>query len=381
MKIICNTAQLSEACGIVQRGVSQKSAIPATEGILFKAQNSSLTLSGYDIEVGITTVIECKVIKEGSIVLSSHILCDILRKLPGESVEIEIDEHSLCKIRSGSSDFTLTSIPSDDYPDLPTVTGGMPLAIKQSILKEMVRQTIFAVAVSDLKPVHKGIKFEITNGNLRLVSCDGFRLAVRNEPIEWNGEELTFVVPAKTLSEVIKLINDSDENITINIGKKYILFEIGNYRIVSRLLEGEFFNYRNAIPKENSTRAIVNLKLLCDSVERTSLLITSKIKTPVRCVFEDNSISISSSTAIGNANDQIPAKVDGKRIEIGFNNTYLTDCLKTVDSDEVQIELNSPISPIIIKPLEGDSFVFLIIPMRLKNEANAFGKQNNAADE
>lgn len=374
MKIICNTSVLSEACTIVQRGVSQKSTIPATEGILFQAKNSSLTLSGYDIEVGITTVIECKVVKEGSIVLSSHILCDILRRLPNENVQIEIDEHNLCKITSGNAEFTLISIPSDDYPELPTVSGGMPLAIKQTMLKEMVRQTIFAVAVSDLKPVHKGIKFEVTENNLRLVSCDGFRLAVRNEYIEYSGEELSFVVPAKTLSEVVKLANDSDENITLSIGKKYILFEIGNYRIVSRLLEGEFFNYKNAIPVENSTKAVVNLKLLCDSVERTSLLITGKVKTPVRCVFEDNSVKVSSATALGAANDKIPAKIDGKRIEIGFNNSYLTDCLKTVDSDEILMELNGPISPIIIKPLDGDSFIFLIIPMRLKNENSILSK-------
>ena len=370
MKIICNTGILAEACSIVQRGVSQKSTIPATEGILFQAKNSSLTLSGYDIEVGITTVIECKVETEGSIVLNSHLLCDILRLLPNDTVEISIDEHNLCKIHSGNAEFTLISIPSDDYPELPTVSGGMPLSVKQSVLKDMIRQTIFAVAVSDLKPVHKGIKFEVEKGNLRLVSCDGFRLAVRNEAIDYDGDELSFVVPAKTLSEVVKLITDSDEKITLSIGKKYILFEIGNYRIVSRLLEGEFFNYRNAIPKENSTKVIVNLRLLTDSVERTSLLITGKLKSPVRCVFEDNTIKISSATTLGAANDKIPAKIDGKRIEIGFNNSYLTDCLKTVDSDEVLMELNGPISPIIIKPLEGDSFIFLIIPMRLKNESS-----------
>ena len=170
---------------------------------------------------------------------------------------------------------------------------------------------------------------------------------------------------------LIKFINGTLRSSPIIIIKvKYILFEIGNYRIVSRLLEGEFFNYRNAIPKENSTKVIVNLRLLTDSVERTSLLITGKLKSPVRCVFEDNTIKISSATTLGAANDKIPAKIDGKRIEIGFNNSYLTDCLKTVDSDEVLMELNGPISPIIIKPLEGDSFIFLIIPMRLKNESS-----------
>ncbi len=370
MKITCNTSVLAESCNIVQRGVSQKSTIPATEGIYMLAKNNILTLSGYDLEVGITTNIECNIEQEGSIVLNSHLLCDILRRLPKEFVTIEVDSHNLCKIYSGEAEFSLIGIPADDYPELPTVSGGFPFAIKKSLLKEMIRQTIFAVAVSDLKPVHKGIKFEVNNNNLRLISCDGFRLAIRNEAIEYDNEDITFVVPAKTLSEVTKLIDDSDEQIVLNIGKKYILFEIGNYRIVSRLLEGEFFNYKNAIPSDNSTKARVNVKQLIESVDRTSLLITTKIKSPIRCIFEDNTIKVSSTTSLGAANDKLSASIEGKRVEIGFNNSYLTDCLKTVDADEVNIELNGPISPIIIKPLEGESFIFLIIPMRLKNENN-----------
>lgn len=368
MKIICNTSVLAEACNIVQRGVPQKSTLPATEGIYLQAKNSKLTLTGYDLEVGITTTIECSTETEGSIVLNARLLCDILRRLPAQSVTINCDSHNLCKIISGEAEFSLVGIPADDYPELPTVSGGIPFAIKQGILKNMVKQTIFAVAVQDIKPVHKGIKFEVENNNLRLISCDGFRLAIRNETIEYAGEDMTFVVPAKTLSEVVKLTDNDDENITFSIGKKFILFEIGNYRIISRLLEGEFFNYKNAIPSESTTKARVNLKLILDSVERTSLLITSKIKSPVRCIFDDNTIRISSATSLGAATDKIPASIEGKRLEIGFNNTYLTDCLRTVDVDEVKIELSSPVSPIIIKPVEGDNFIFLIIPMRLKNE-------------
>ena len=369
MKFTCNTSVLAEACNIVQRGGPQKSTIPATEGIFISAKNSKLTLTGYDLEVGITTVIDCSIESEGSVVLNARLLCDILRRLPSAAVTITVDGHNLCKITSGDSEFSLGGIPANDYPELPTVSGGIPFAIKQNILREMVKQTIFGVAVQDIKAVHKGIKFEIENNNLRLISCDGFRLAIRNEPIEYAGDDMTFVVPAKTLSEVIKLADDDESNVTLSIGKKFILFEIGNYRIISRLLDGEFFNYKNAIPAESSTKARVNLKLILDSVERTSLLITSKIKTPIRCVFDENLIRISSTTSLGTASDRIPASIEGKRVEIGFNNTYLIDCLRTVDVDEVNIELSSPVSPIIIKPIEGDNFIFLIIPMRLKNES------------
>ena len=228
MKIVCNTSVLADACNIVQRGVPQKSTLPATEGILLNAKNSKLTLTGYDLEVGITTVIECSAESEGSIVLNARLLCDILRRLPSQSVTISSDNHNLCKITSGEAEFSLVGIPADDYPELPTVSGGIPFAIKQGILKNMVKQTIFAVAVQDIKPVHKGIKFEVENNNLRLISCDGFRLAIRNEPIDYAGDDMTFVVPAKTLSEVVKLADDDETNITFSIGKKFILFEIGN---------------------------------------------------------------------------------------------------------------------------------------------------------
>lgn len=370
MKIICNTSVLAEACNIVQRSVPQKSTFPAAEGILLQAKNSRLTLTGFDLEVGITTVIECSAESEGSIVLNARLLCDILRRLPAQTVTISADSHNLCKISSGEAEFSVVGIPSEDYPELPTVAGGIPFSLKHNILRDMVKQTIFAVATDDIKPVHKGIKFEVTSNNLRLVSCDSFRLAIRNEAISYEGEEMTFVVPAKTLAEVCKLVTENEEDdVTFSIGKKFILFEVGSFKIISRLLEGQFFNYNNAIPTESTTKARVNVKLILDSVDRTSLLISSKIKSPVRCIFDENLIKVSSATSLGSASDKIPAAIDGKRLEIGFNNTYLSDCLKTVDVDEVNIELSSPVSPIVIKPIEGDNFLFLIIPMRLKNEA------------
>ena len=369
MKIVCNTSVLAEACNIIQRAVPQKSTFPATEGILLNAKNSKLTLTGYDLDVGITTAIECSAESEGSIVLNARLLCDILRKLPAQSVTISSDSHNLCKISSGDSEFSVVGIPASDYPELPTVSGGLPFSIKLATLRDMVKQTIFAVATDDIKPVHKGIKFEVSENNLRLVSCDSFRLAIRNEPVEYSGEEVTFVVPAKTLAEVTKLsTDDENDEITLAIGKKFINFEIGSFKIISKLLEGQFFNYNNAIPSKCTTKARVNVKLILDSVERTSLLISSKIKSPVRCIFDENKIRVSSATSLGSASDRINAAIEGNRLEIGFNNTYLSGCLKTVDVDEVNIELSTPTSPIVIKPIEGDSFLFLVIPMRLKNE-------------
>lgn len=368
MNITCNTKTLSDVCTVVQRAVSQKSTLPSIEGILLEAKDGKLLLIGYDLEMGITSSIDCRTDENGTIILNAALFCGILKKLPSERVTITVDEHNMCRIISGETEFSLIGIPADDYPELPSVSGGYTLNIDQKALREMIRQTIFAVSVTDSKIVHKGIKFEITSGNLRLVAVDGYRLAIRNEPISYDGEEFSFVVPSKTLSEIIKLINEDGENIIVNVGKRVIVFEVGCYSVISRLLEGEFLKYASTIPSEFTTTARLNLRMFTDSIERTSLIITNKLKSPVRCIFGEGCVRISSVTTLGTANDRIDAAVDGKKLEIGFNNMFLLDALRACETDEIKVELNSPVSPIIIKPVEGDSFLFLILPVRLKNE-------------
>jgi len=369
MKIICSTAALSEACQNVQRAVTQKTTIPALEGILIAAQGNEIVLTGYDLELGIRTAVEGKVPEEGAIVLNARVLCDILRKMPGETVEMEADLRFLAKIKSGEAEYSLIGISPEEFPELPTLDKGDPVVLSQGVVKEMVRQTIFAVSVKDSKVVHTGVKFEIQENELRLIAVDGVRLALRKEIIEYDGSELSFVVPAKTLSEVVKLMEADDAFVSMGVGKRHIVFDISGYSVVSRLLDGDFLNYRASIPQNNSTQVTVNTRQFIDSIERTSLIITDKLKSSVKCSFEANSIHISSVTALGTANDRILAQVSGEPLEIGFNNKYITEALRVCDSDEVKIELNGPVSPILILPTQGDNFLFLVLPVRLKTEA------------
>lgn len=366
MKIVCSTETLSQACQNVQRAVSTKTSIPAIEGILLKAENGRLYLTGYDLEVGINTSIEAKVEQDGSIILNARYLCDIIRRLPDEEVEIEADARQLCYIRSGETNYSLNGISAEEYPELPSVTGGAPVIIDQGILKNMIRQTIFAVADNNSNVVYTGIKFEIEKNQIKLIAVDGVRLAIRIEEIDYDGEELSFIVPGKTLSEVMKLIDEEEADVSLGVGKRHIVFEVNGYSIVSRLLEGEFLDYKSAVPASFATTVRVSTKTLMSSIDRTSLLITDRLKSPVRCIFDDNTIKISSITSLGTANDKIFAQIDGERIEIGFNNRFLIEALRVCDTDEVLIKLNSPVSPIIILPPEGESFLFLVLPVRLK---------------
>lgn len=367
MKLICETQKLSEICSNVQRAVSTKSSIPAIEGILLEAGENVLTLTGYDLEVGMITSMEARVEEAGSIILNAKILCDILRSLPNEMVSVEADERLTCRIKSGDAEFTLIGIPAADYPELPSVESGFPIVLQSEVLRDMIRKTIFATAENDVKVVHTGVRFEIGSNQIRLVAVDGFRLAMRNEEIDYDGEEKIFVAPKKALNEVVKLTG-GEETIALNVGKRFIVFEIGSYRIVSRLLEGEFLNYRAAISGKVTGTVRVNTRLLIQSIERTSLIITDRTKSPIRCVFDEDMIRISSTTALGTAHDRVPCKSEGEHMEIGFNNRYLLDALRVCDADEVLVKIGSPILPILIVPTEGEDFLFLVLPVRLKTE-------------
>lgn len=368
MRLYCDTAALATACQNVSHAASTKTAIPAIEGILLVAKNQTLYLTGYDLEMGITTAISANVEEEGALVINAHMFSETLRKLPADVVTIDSDSRNIASIRSGEFASTLIGISAEEYPELPAVMGGYPVEIDQAILKDMIRKTIFSVAAKDSKIVHTGIRFEVRENHLRLIAVDGVRLAIRNEEIAYEGEELTFVVPAKTLSEVVKLMNDEEATIRIGVGKRHIEINVGNYGIISRLLDGEFLKYESAIPDSAKTVITADTRQLMDCVDRTSLIITDKIKSPIKCTFEDNEIQMSCISSLGTAQDRMECKIEGEGLTIGFNNKYMLDALRNCETDEVKILLSGAIRPILIVPHSGDSFLFLILPVRLKNE-------------
>lgn len=365
MKFVCDTQKFSEICSNVQRSVSTKSTIPAIQGIFITTSENSVIVKGYDLEVGVVTSTEAKVEEQGSIIINARTLCDILRSLHSDTVRIEADERMSVTIRSGNAKFKIMGTDPADYPEMSDVKDSFPIVVNGEILKDMIRKTIFATAENDARIVHMGVRFEISDHLIRLIAVDGFRLAIRNENIDYAGEEKVFVVPKKALNEIMKLVDD-DSSVSMNIGKKHIVFEVGNYTIVSRLLDGEFLKYQSAIALNDKTRALVNTRMLIESVERAALMIVDKAKSPIRCIFEDDTVKVLANTTIGNVEDHIAAQIDGERIEIGFNNRFLLDALKVCDTDEVKIKLGSPTQPIIIEPKDNDSFLFLILPVKLK---------------
>ena len=369
MKFTCNTKELSVACNNVMRAVSTKVTIPTIEGILIECGSDTLSLTGYDFEFGINTIMSVDVVEAGDIVINAKVFCDIINKLADEYVTIETNGVSV-SIISGAAQYNITGIDANDYPELPSVNGGTALEFEQKMFQSMVSQTIFAVADSESgKPVYTGLKFDIKKNEFTLIGVDGYRLAIRKEKVNYDGEELEFIVPKKTIRELLKLLSgDEDKKISVSVGKRHIVFETDNYSIISRLLDGEFLDYKSAVPKAISTTVLINTNDAVNCIQRTLPVIENNQKNPIRCMFDNDQMRVSTVSSLGRFVDYTHANTSGDRVEIGFNSKFMLDALNASDTDEVKIELAGPVSPVKIMPINGDNFLFLVLPMRLRNE-------------
>lgn len=367
MKFTVEKRLLNEAVTNLQRAVSSKTSIPALEGILIRSEENRLILTAYDLEIGMQTELPAIISAPGAIILTAKLFAEIVRRSPDEDITIDVDDRNTATITSGVSCFTIIGMDSAEFPELPKIADADTIKMPQELLKSMIRQTLFAVADSTAKPIHQGSLFKIENGNLDVVSVDGYRLALRREAINY-ANNTEFVVPGKTLSEVLKLLKDSEGEVKICPSRRHILFRIDNYTVISALLEGEFLDYKSALPKDKKTEVTVSTRTMIESVERVSLLITDRLKSPVRCVIGEDTVKLFCTTTMGRATDQISAEISGDQLEIGFNNKYLLDALRAAETDEVRLQLGGPISPMLVLPKEGDAFSFLVLPVRLRSE-------------
>jgi len=381
MKFKCNKNKLHEAITSVSRAVPAKSNIAALEGIKVKLTENQLELTGYDLELGIRTTISVNSEDSGEFVVNARLFSEIIRRMSSDELELTIDEKLNVNILGGTTTYDISAVPSEEYPDFPDINNENGITVPQYILKNMIEHTNHAVSLSDNKPILTGELFDMEDNIFRMVAIDGFRMAIRTESVR-TSEKVNFVVPSKTLNEISKLLargdaakpaseeENSGENpeevCTIFTDSKHIIFEISGYYVVSRLLEGEFHNYKASLPTEFKTEVLIKTRDFADSIERCSLLINEKNKCPVRCVFDGGSLNIDCKTSIGKISDSIPAEVNGEAVEIGFNNKFLLDALKACEADVIRIQLLASNRPVKIVPVQGDSFMYLLMPIQLR---------------
>lgn len=366
MKVICSRDRLMEGISTVQKAVATRSTLPVLDGILIEAENG-VKLTGYDLETGIECMVEADVPEAGSLVVNSRMFGEIVRKLPEDIVTIESGDNFSIKIECGNAHFSIRGQSADDYPKIPVVEDAKQLNMKQHLLKDMIRQTIFAVSTDESRPTLNGVYFNSSEKAVEMVSIDGFRLAMRRNEFEEELPEMSFIVPGKALSEVGKiLLSTHEDTVDIYPSRNHIMFDTGRVKLVARLIQGEYMNYRSILPQTSETTITISPQVLMSAVERASLIISSEDRRyPVRLVTSDDDVMVvSASTEIGTLREEIQVSIQGSKIDIDFNPRYFLDALKVIDEDEISIIFNGNMGPCVLKPLDSKEFAYLVLPLR-----------------
>lgn len=369
MKFSCEKALLQSAIVTTSRATSPKSSIRALEGILLEAADE-LRFTGYNLETGIRTVVPAEIQETGSLVLSARKFADVVGQLPDDVVTVTTDELSV-HIQCGATEYNIPAIDPEEFPELPDVESQSVLTLSRGLLSDMINRTGFAVSTNDGRPILTGSLFEVMNGILTVVSVDGQRLALRREKLEkLPPADLSFVVPGGALKEVRTICGEGEEEISISIGTRHILFRMDNTLLVTRRLEGEFLNYRQSISWKSEIRLKANVKQLITSISRASVILKDNSKNPLRCIVGDGEIYLSSVTAAdGNSYDICPVEGDGKDLHIGFNHRFMLEALKAVPTEEATLLMGTSSTPCIIVPVDApegeESFLFMVLPVRM----------------
>ena len=366
MRFSCEKAILNDAISVCIHAVASKSSIAALEGLLITAE-STVSMCGYNFKTAIQKSFDADVSEKGVAVINARVLSDIVRKLPDDVIEISVDEKLMATIKCGASEFNIMASAAEEYPDLPDVDSDAGVKVRNSVLRDMISRTSFAISDNENKPIHTGSLFEVEDLSLTVVSVDGYRLAIRRAECEnLRHGAFHFVVPGDTLREISRILPEDDDFTTICPERKHALFQFSGTLVTTRLLEGEFLNYRSAVPADQPIRLEIDVRSFIESVERVSLIISERLKNPVRCLFDGNSLKLSCITALGRSYDELPIPNCPEPIEIGFNNRYLLDALKAVSDEKCILELKSGLSPCVFRPIEGDEYTYLVLPVRLK---------------
>lgn len=367
MKLTCNKDTLLQCINIVNKAVSSRTTLPILECILLTANEKGFILTANDLEIGIRTApIEADISETGEIAMEARIFNDIIRRLNGETVTLETDGNNAVRITSGSSQFQIMGQNADDFPELPEVEQENTYSISQLKLRDMIRQTIFSIAQDDSKPVLTGELLELREGVVNLVSVDGYRISFRQNPLLQSSGETEVVVPGKTLGELNKILSQEEEDtVSIFLTDRHILFDIGTAVMVSRLIEGSFIRYAQSFSEDYKTEVLISRAELIQALERASLVSRDNRKTPVRIEIGADKLDITARSDMGTAHEEIGAEIDGDGLTIAFNTRYLVEALRSIEDEQVRIRFMTSLSPCTVLPVEGDSFKYLILPLRM----------------
>ncbi|MBS4218192.1 DNA polymerase III subunit beta [Bacillus sp. FJAT-49711] len=376
MKFVIQRNRLIDSVQDVMKAVSSRTTIPILTGIKIVASNQGITLTGSDSDISIESFIpkeengdEIVEIKEpGAIVLNAKFFGEIVRKLPMDFVEFEVQNHHQTIIRSGKAEFNLNGLDADEYPHLPQISEDKVFSIPTDLLKSIIRQTVFAVSTSETRPILTGVNWHIEDGKLTCTATDSHRLAMRTAPIDMDpSENYNAVIPGKSLIELSKILDDTNNPVEIVMTDNQFLFKSKNLLFFSRRLEGNYPDTSRLIPTESKTELVLQAKDFLHAIDRASLLARGERNNVVKLVtLEEKTIEISSTTPeIGNVVEQIQSEsISGEELKISFSAKYMMDALKALEGTDIIIHFTGAMRPFIIKSVDDESILQLILPVR-----------------
>ncbi|MFV0275037.1 MAG: DNA polymerase III subunit beta [Bacilli bacterium] len=369
MKFNCNQQVLSKALNTVSKAVTTRTTIPILKGILIETKENQITFSASDLDISIEKTIEANVDIKGSTVVSAKLFTDIIKKLPNENIFVELIDDNNLLIKTAHSEFTIVGQSSDEFPNIGEMSEVKTrMLFDKEIFKSMIKKTFFSSSIDDSKGIITGVLLEIEENNFNMIALDGFRMAICRESMK-NEKVGNIIIQGKTLGEILKILTESEDesDIEILIGDKKALILIENTKISITLMNGEFVNYENILPKECSTKIILNKSDFLIGIERASLLAKEGKNNLIKCSIEENLLTINSRSEEGMVKEDIIIEKTGSDVEIGFNSKYISEALKAIDDENISIEFNTAVTPCLIKPIEGNNYEYLILPVRISS--------------
>lgn len=366
MKFIINQRDLTKHINIAQRGISSRTTLQILDGILIETMNDKIKLTATDLEISIETFINCEVLQQGSIVVNSRIFGDIIKKLPDALINIEVINNNI-NIKCENSEFNIIGNPGVDYPDLPIIVEHDNFILPKDLFKNAIRQTVFATTQDETRPSLTGVLLEIQENQISFVSLDGYRLALRKIPTN-SDINLKIIIPGRSLNELNKILEDREEDITISAAPGQVIFNIGDTIVYSRLLEGQFFNYKDIMRKDHKTKVIVNKREFQNGLERASLLAKEEKANLVRLNVIDNNIIIRSNSEIGDVYEKLESNQEGENLNIAFNSRYILEGIKIMEANEIELNFMGSLNPCIINGIDDESYTYLVLPVRLAQD-------------
>ena len=363
MKIICTKSNLAKGVNIVSKAVPSKTTMPILECILIDATTDIIKLTANDMELGIETIIEGDIIQKGVIAIDAKIFSEIVRKLPDNEITIETDDQYKATITCEKACFQIMGQEGEEFPSLPEIEKNQSITLSQFSLKEVIRQTIFSISDNENTKLMTGELFEVKDDQLSVVSLDGHRISIRHIELKDHYDPFKVVVPGKTLQEIVKIISgEMDENVSIYVTSKHILFEFDQTMVVSRLIEGEYFRIDQMLSSDYETKVKINKRELLECIDRATLLIKEGDKKPLIIDIRDESMEFKIKSQVGSMDEDIMCIKEGKDLLIGFNPKFLIEALRVIEDEEVDLYFMNAKAPCFIKD-EAQSYIYLILPV------------------